>query len=300
MAQFTESYFEELFDFAELDRTVSSTIRLAAKDPKVLYQFFQRYMYFNGYASSVIARLASSIAMSRYLFNDPTCFVSEEADRGFQISAEVMIAASDEGSHEITHRELAQLLGKTLGNYAELSAGERNQMSTIPDWLEEICQDTMAQYQGTPGDVESLIKAIGFHAASELMGDREYALIDMVIRYENEGIGFDRYLKQETKATKIGKHSYLPWGYILIHGKYEGTGAEAKHFVHVLNAINMVVAYRPESEEQITEWVLSGFRSFVELQQSLFKKIFQECLGMGQSKSLEMGQSFKIEQLVSA
>ncbi|MGL6341305.1 MAG: hypothetical protein ACRC80_19450 [Waterburya sp.] len=282
MAQFTESYFEELFDFAELDNTVSSTIRLAAKDPRTLYKFFQRYIYFNGYASSVIARLASSIAMSRYLFNDPTVFVTEEADRGFQISAEVMIAAADEGSHEITHRELAQLLTKTLGDYAELSAGERNQMSIIPNWLDEICQETMGKYQGTPGDAESLIKSIGFHAASELMGDREYALLDMIIRYENKGMGFDRYLTQETKATKIGKHHYLPWGYILIHGKYEGAGAEAKHFVHVLNALNMVLAYRPESEEQLTEWVLEGFRSFIELQQSLFKKIFQECLSMNQ------------------
>lgn len=278
MAQFTENYFEELFDFAALDRTVSSTVRLAANDPKVLYKFFQRYIYFNGYASSVIARLASSIAMSRTLFNDPTVFTTEEADRGFQISAEVMIAAADEGSHEITHRELAQLLTKTLGDYAELSAGERNQISNVPQWLDDICQETMAKYQGTPGDAESLIKAIGFHAASELMGDREYALIDMIIRYENEGLGFDRYLKQETKATKIGKHKYLPWGYILIHGKYEGTGAEAKHFVHVLNALNMVLEYRPESEEQLTEWVLEGFKSFVELQQSLFRKIFQECL----------------------
>ena len=282
MAQFTETYFEELFNFAELDNTVSSTIRLAVKDPKTLYQFFQRYIYFNGYASSVIARLASSIAMSRTLFNDPTVFTTEEADRGFQISAEVMIAAADEGSHEITHRELAQLLTKTLGDYAELSTGERNQISNVPQWLDDICQETMAKYQGTPGDAESLIKAIGFHAASELMGDREYALIDMIVRYENEGIGFDRYLKQETKPTKIGKHKYLPWGYILIHGKYEGTGAEAKHFVHVLNALNMVLEYRPESEEQLTEWVLEGFKSFIELQQSLFRKIFQECLEMSQ------------------
>lgn len=284
MAQFTESYFEELFNFAELDNTVSSTIRLAVKDPKTLYQFFQRYIYFNGYASSVIARLASSIAMSRTLFNDPTVFTTEEADRGFQISAEVMIAAADEGSHEITHRELAQLLTKTLGDYAELSAGERNQISNVPQWLDDICQETMAKYQGTPGDAESLIKAIGFHAASELMGDREYALIDMIVRYENEGIGFDRYLKQETKATQIGKHRYLPWGYILIHGKYEGTGAEAKHFVHVLNALNMVLEYRPESEEQLTEWILEGFKSFIELQQSLFRKIFQECLEMSQTE----------------
>ena len=282
MAQFTESYFEELYDFAELDNTVSATIRLAAQDPQVLYQFFHRYMYFNGYASSVISRLASSIAMSRYLFNDPKVAVKEEADRGFQISAEVMIAAADEGSHEITHRELAQLLTKTLGDYAELSTEECNQMSVVPDWLEEICQETMAKYQGTPGDAESLIKSIGFHAASELMGDREYALLDMIIRYENEGIGFDRYLKQ-TKATKIGKHSYLPWGYILIHGKYEGTGAEARHFVHVLNALNMVLEFRPESNEQLTEWITEGFQSFVELQQSLFKNIFKECLAMKQN-----------------
>lgn len=283
MVQFTESYFEGLFDFAQLDNTVSSTVRLAAQNPQTLYQFFQRYIHFNGYASSVIARLASSIAMSRNLFKDPNVLVNEEADRGFQISAEVMIAAADEGSHEITHRELAQLLSKTLGNYAELSTEQRNQMSDIPQWLEEICFETMAQYQGTPGDVESLVKAIGFHAASELMGDREYALIDMVIRYENEGVGFDRYLKEETKPSKIGKHRYLPWGYILIHGKHEGSGAEAKHFEHVKNALNMVLEYRPESEEQITEWVLAGFSSFVELQQSLFTKIFQECLTVNQA-----------------
>ena len=292
MVQFTESYFEELFDFAELDNTVSATIRLAAKDPQAFYQFFHRYLYFNGYASSVISRLASSIAMSRYLFNDPNVAVKEEADRGFQISAEVMIAAADEGSHEITHRELAQLLSKTLGDYAKLSTEERNEMSQVPDWLEEICQETMAKYQGTPNDAESLIKAIGFHAASELMGDREYALLDMIVRYENEGIGFDRYLKQETKATRIGKHRYLPWGYILIHGKYEGTGAEAKHFVHVLNALNMVLEFRPESNEQLTEWVLEGFNSFIKLQQSLFRKIFQECLKMSQiSQGVEAPKS---------
>ena len=284
MILFTENYFNEFFDFSQLDRTVSSTVRLAAKNPTSFYQFLQRYCYFNGYASSVIARLASSIAMSRYLFMDPNTFDTEQADRGFQISAEVMVAASDEGAYEITHRELAQLLLKTTGDYAELSTGERNQMATIPAWLEEIVQETMAKYQGTPGNAESLIKAIGFHAASELLGDREYALIDMIIRHENKGIGFDRYLRNETSAVRIrqGGHRYDPWCYVVIHGRYEGTGAEAKHFVHVLNALNMIAPNRPESEEQINEWVLEGFRSFVELQQSLFRKIYQECLEMGQ------------------
>ncbi|WP_036479636.1 hypothetical protein [Myxosarcina sp. GI1] len=280
MTLFTENYFNELFDFSQLDRTVSSTVRLAAKNPTSFYKFLQRYCYFNGYASSVIARLASSIAMSRYLFMDRNTFDTEQADRGFQISAEVMVAASDEGAYEITHRELAQLLLKTAGDYAQLSTGERNQMATIPTWLEEIVRETMDKYQGTPGNAESLIKAMGFHAASELLGDREYALIDMIIRHENKGIGFDRYLRNETSATRIreGGHRYDPWCYVVIHGKYEGTGAEARHFIHVLNALNMIAPNRPESEEQINEWILEGFKSFVELQQSLFRKIYQECL----------------------
>jgi hypothetical protein len=211
----------------------------------------------------------------------------EQADRGFQISAEVMIAASDEGSHEITHRELAQLLLKTAGDYADLSIGERNRYAKVPAWLDEIVEDVMAGYQGTPGDATSLIKAIGFHAASEWMGDREYALLDMIIRHENKGIGFDNYLRNETYAVKIGKHRYDPWCYIVIHGKYEGTGAEARHFVHVLNALNMLSNTRPESEAEIIELVLEGFNDFLEIQQRLFRNIYRECLGMTEATPQE-------------
>jgi hypothetical protein len=278
MTVFTEAKFEQDFNFTELEQTVLSTVRLAAQNPKTWYLFLQRYIYFNGYASSVIARLASSIAMSRYLFNDPNEPVIELADRGFQISAEVMIAASDEGSHEITHRALAQLLMKTAADYAGLSTEEQNQFAQIPDWLDSIVKDTMAGYQGTPDDAVSLIKSIGFHAASEMLGDREYALQDMVIRYENKGSGFDRYLKEKTKAVKIGKHRYDPWCYVVIHGKHEGDGAEARHFVHVLDALDMVIACRPEPQEQIIEWVYEGYKTFVELQQRLFTEIYRECL----------------------
>ncbi len=278
MTLFTESFFKELVDFPELDETVISTVRLAAQNPTALYLFCQRYSYFNGYASSVIARLASSVAMSRYLFVDTEVLVIEEADRGFQISAEIMVAASDEGSHGITHRELAQLFLKTAGDYAGLSVQERNQFYQVPAWLQEIVGGVIAGYQGTPNDVASLIKAIGFHAASEMLGDREYALLDMVIRYENRGTGFDRYLTEETSPVKIRGHRYDPWCYVLIHGKHEGSGAEARHFIHVLNALNMLIRYRPESEQQISEWVCEGYKAFVDLQQCLFKKIYQECL----------------------
>ncbi len=278
MSHFSETFFREILDFSDLEKTIASTMHLAAQNPISFYLFLQRYTYFNGYASAVISRLASSIAMSRYLFTDPEILVNEEADRGFQISAEIMIAASDEGAYGITHRELAQLLLTTAGDYAGLPINERNQFSQVPVWLDEIVQDVMTAYQGTPGDVVSLIRAIGFHTASEMLGDREYALLDMIVRYENQGVGFDRYLQEQTSSVPIRGHRYDPWCYVVIHGKHEGTGAEARHFVHVLEALNMVVRYRPESEQQIIEWVLEGYQAFVELQQRLFREIYRECL----------------------
>jgi hypothetical protein len=285
MTLFSENLFRGLVDFSDLDKTVISTVRLAAQKPSNLYLFFQRYCYFNGYASSVIARLASSVAMSRYLFADPNILAIEEADRGFQISAEVMIAASDEGAYGITHRELAQLLLKTIGDYAGLSNQERNEFSQVPPWMHDIVDRVMAGYQGTPGDATSLIRAIGFHAASEMLGDREYALLDMIIRYDNRGTGFDRYLREETSAVKIRGHRYDPWCYVVIHARHKGYGAEAEHIKHVLNALNMLIRYRPESEEQITEWVFEGYKAFVELQQGLLREIYQECLELTETSN---------------
>ncbi|MBD2302186.1 hypothetical protein [Nostoc sp. FACHB-190] len=278
MEIFSETFFKQAFDFAELEQTIASTIRLVAHNPAALYVFWQHYTCFNGYTSSVISRLASSIAMSRYLFTDPEIAVIEEADRGFQISAEIMIAASDEGAYGITHRELAQLLLKTVGDYAGISVEERNQLSQTPVWLDDIVQAVIAGYQGTPGDAVSLIRSLGFHTASEMLGDREYALLDMIIRYENQGVGFDRYLKEKSTPVAIRGHRYDPWCYVVIHGKHEGSGAEARHFDHVLQALNMVVQYRPESEQQIMEWVLEGYQAFTELQQRLFREIYRECL----------------------
>ena len=291
MALFSETTFKDLFDFSELDQTVASTIGLAAQNPVSLYLFFQRYTYFNGYASSVISRLASSIAMSRYLFTDPDTLVIEEADRGFEIAAEIMVAASDEGAYGVTHRALAQLTLKAVGDYAGLAVEERNQFYKVPVWLDEIVETVMAGYQGTPGDAASLIQAIGFHAASEMLGDREYALLDKIVCYENRGSGFDRYLREETSPVKIRGHRYDPWCYVLIHGKHEGSGAEARHFVHVLDALNMLSLYRPEPESQILEWVIQGYKAFVELQQRLFREIYRECL--------ELSQASKTGHLVS-
>lgn len=284
MSLFSETTFKDVVDFSELDRTVTSTIRLAAQDPILLYLFFQRYTHFNGYASAVISRLASSIGLSRYLFKNSELLVTEEADRGMEIAAQVLSAAADEGANDTpVHRALAQLTLKTVGNYAGLSDDQRNEFAKVPAWLQEIVDAVVSGYQGTPGDIASLIRAMGFHLASEMLGDREYALLDTVIRYENQGIGFDRYLREQATPVKIQGHRYTAWSWILIHSRHDGCGVELEHSECALTALNMAVRYSPESDQQMLNWAREGFAAFVEIQQRLFKEIYQECLELSPS-----------------
>ena len=287
MATFSEDFFHDLFDFEQIETTVTSTLRLVIKDPVALYLFFQRYSHFNGYASAMISRLASTIGLSRYTFSNPEMIVKEESDRGMDIAAQVMSAAADEGANGTpVHRALAQLTVRTVGDYADLNDSERNKFANIPDWLKQIVRDVISIYEGKIDDEASMVKAMGFHMASEMLGDREYALIDMVVRHENKGIGFDRYLKQKAKPALINDHRYTPWSWVVIHSKHDGTGVEAEHSEFAVSALNMAVRYGSASEKQIKAWAEEGFRAFVELQQRLFKEICRECLEMAQSKVL--------------
>lgn len=285
MATFSEKNFHELFDFEQIESTITSTIRLVVKDPIALYLFFQRYSYFNGYASAMIARLASTIGLSRYTFSNPELLVKEEADRGMDIAAQVMSAAADEGANGTpVHRALAQFTVKTVGDYAELSDQERNKFAQIPNWLQEIIRNMILIYEGKIDDEASLVKAMGFHMASEMLGDREYALLDMVVRHENQGIGFDRYLKQTAQPVLINDHRYVPWSWVLIHSRYDGSGVEVEHSELALSALNMAVRYGSASEKEMKAWAEEGFRAFVELQQRLFREIRLECLELAQGK----------------
>ena len=286
MTSFSEDYFHKSFDFARLDRTVSSTVRMAARNPINLYLFFQRYTYFNGYSSAMISRLASSIGISRYLFSNSELLVKEEADRGMDIAAKIMSAAADEGAHDTpVHRALAQLTLKTVGNYAELSTEERNQFSQVPNWLDEICDGVMSSYEGKPNDLASLVTGMGVHLASEMLGDREYSLIDMVIRQENQGIGFDLYMKKNRSSAVINGHKYTPWTWVVIHSQHDSSGVEVEHYEYALDAIQMTLRYSGASEQQIMEWVTKGFAEFVNLQQSLFRNIYRECIEFSENNS---------------
>jgi hypothetical protein len=270
--RFTTETFDDLFDRQMNNANIEATIELAASDPVKLYYFMQRYAYFNSFAGSLVARLASSIGISYQLFRQEEVAVVEQSDRGLEIAAKVLAATIDEhadaGAQQVPHRTLAQVTLQAVGDYAQLSNLELNKIGEAPDWMATIIIDLIAGYQGKIDDLEAIVTAIGFHIGSELLADREYSLIDKVVRYTNRGHGFDAWL--QGKQVEVGGKRLSPWYWIVVHGKHNASGVEADHFELALDALNLLAQYRPESHEQIWQWASKGFLDFAGLQQRLF------------------------------
>lgn len=279
---FTTATFDSLFDREENNSKIEATIELAALDPTKLYCFMQRYAYFNSFAGSLVARLASSIGLSYQLFRQSEVAVIEQSDRGLEIAAKVLAATIDEhadaGAQQVPHRTLAQATLQAIGEYAELSEAELNKISQAPSWMETIIQDLIAGYQGRIDNLEALVTALGFHIGSEMLADQEYSLIDKVVRHTNRGSGFDAWLQGKQVLVKSKRLS--PWYWIVVHGKHNSSGVEAEHFQLALDALNLLAQYRPESGELILQWASKGFLDFAELQQRLFSCTQAELTGI--------------------
>lgn len=275
---FTTETFNNLFDRHQIDANVEETIELAAQDSVKLYYFMQRYAYFNSYAGSLVARLASSIGISYQLFRQEGVFVADQADRGLEIAAKVFAATVDEhadaGASQVPHRTLAQVTLKAIGEYADLSDVELNRAAVTPDWMAPLINDAVEGYPGKIGDIEALVTALGFHLGSELLADREYCLIDKVVRHTNRGVGFDAWLKG--KQVEVAGKLLSPWYWIVVHGKHNATAVEAEHSGFAIEGLNLVAKYRPESYDTILKWASKGFLDFARIQQQLFANIKAE------------------------
>lgn len=269
---FTIETFLSLFDCQTNNARIEATVELADSNPVRLYYFMQRYAYFNSFAGSLVARLASSIGLSYKMFQTEGVHVIDQADRGLEIAAKVLLATIDEhadaGAQNVPHRTLAQATLQAVGEYAQLNETELNKITNTPDWMKTVVTNLIGSYQGEINNIEALVTAIGFHLGSELLADQEYSLIDKVVRHTHRGVGFDAWLKGK-QVTIAGKR-LSPWYWIVVHGKHNASGVEAEHFQFALDALNLLAQNRPESNETILKWASKGFLDFATLQQQLF------------------------------
>ena len=155
---------------------------------------------------------------------------------------------------------------------------ERNEFAKVPNWLNSLLTAAVSAYEGVPGNLDALIKGMGVHAASEMLADREYTVIDKVVRHENSGIGFDKYLKNIHGKVELNGKQISAWYWIAIHGSYQESGVEKEHYEAALDALNLAIQYSPYSAEKVQDLVFKGFSGFVQLQQTLFQKVQEECL----------------------
>ncbi|MBE9032264.1 hypothetical protein IQ266_21220 [filamentous cyanobacterium LEGE 11480] len=280
-AVFTAEKFDGCFNLADLNALVEESCRTAIQHPKAFYLFMQRYVHFNGHAGSLVARLASSIGLSRELFLDPNSDVFDQSDRGMEIAARVLAATIDEHSDQhgkgFSHRTLAQATLKSTGDYANLTSAERNELGQIPAWFADLMQEFAQGYQGQPGSLEALVKGMGFHAASEVLADREYVAIDRIVRHENKNSGYDAYLRDGNGRSEIDGRQIGAWYWVAVHGSHTQAGVELEHFDEALSAINLAVRYLPANNE-ISQWVFEGFSQFATIQQNFFREVNRECL----------------------
>ncbi len=279
---FTKQEFNNRFNFDLLDETIEKSCRTAMENPKAFYLFIQRYAHFNGVASSLVTRLASSIGLSRDIFRESDCEIYDEADRGLEVAAKVLEASIEEFSDDhhqgFSHRTLAQATMKAVGNYAGLSLQERNELSKIPDWFSQILAEHSEVYQGEIGNLEALIKAMGFHAASEILADHEYSIIDKLVRGEKVDPNFGQYLKDINGKVDFDGKKASAWYWIGVHSSYNKKSVEEGHYLAALEALDLAIKYCDRSEGEAYKWAFAGFENFVNVQQAFFKELQKECV----------------------
>jgi hypothetical protein len=279
---FTPEKFDSCFNVDNLNKFAEEACRTAVQHPKAFYLFMQRYIHFNSQAGSLVARLASSVGLSRTLFMDSAADVYHESDRGMEIAARIIAATVDEHSDthgkELAHRSLAQATLKSVGDYAQLTAAERNELGQIPGWLASMMEAQTQAYQGEPNNLQALMTAMGVHAASEVLADREYVAIDRIVRFENKNQGYDAYLRDGHGKVEVAGHTIGAWYWVAVHGSHTQSGVEKEHFDEALSAINLATRYLPDDQEMVSRWVFEGFSAFATMQQSFFRQVHEECL----------------------
>jgi hypothetical protein len=237
----------------------------AATEPKQLLSVFGRYVQFNSAFGPGLANLAGEIAAKQGLFVDAEEPVKLLADRAAEVAADFFYAAVDEFDDRLTpwrdtHRTLAQATVKGLGRHFGFALEELDGVIRINAETRGAVARVFQGYGvGERLEERALFEAMGFHVGSEILADREFVVIDEVLRRTRA----DLVAALEAMQIEIlgAKHNAYYW--IRIH-----TGVEAEHFDAALKGVNSALRYYAGRHDaaQVKGWMLGGFARFARVQ----------------------------------
>ncbi len=278
MNRITQERLQSLVDFREDALLIRHALQdaLQAPEPERLVRFFARYTSWNGFFGAGVATLAGKIGRARGLFMDPEEPLASAADRSVLVASYFFDAARDEfddhGSPERDpHRSLAQAFLKALTQIRvpNLSTDRHNQLMADPFWLTALNKAVAFGY-GThrPDDLSTLFSAMGYHLGSELLADREFSIIDRILR---NGSGIADQLRATT--VRIGPEQHNAYVWVQIHSR-SGGAAEADHFAWATQGVNLAFQYvDPALHADLQREVELGFLDFAHDQREFFANV---------------------------
>lgn len=239
-----------------------------AREPEAFLCVLGRYVQFNSAFGPGLANLAGEIAARPGLFRDEAEPVRILADRAAEVGSDFFYAAIDEFDDRATtwrdtHRTLAQATVKGAGAFFGHAPVELNRVLRINRATEEAMRKVWQGYGiGERLAEPRLFSAMGFHVGSEILADREFLIIDQVLKAQRPDLV--AHLSESKVEIAGQKHDAYYW--IHIH-----TGVEAEHFDAALRGVNSALRFYAGAHDpaEVKEWILAGFASFARVQGEL-------------------------------
>ena len=163
------------------------------------------------------------------------------ADRASEVAADFFYAAVDEFDDRATpwrdtHRTLAQATIKGLGLHFGFALEALDGVISINDETKGAMARVFDGYGvGARLEERALFEGMGFHVGSEILADREFVIIDEVLR-RTPARASGRALEGTQVEILGARHNAYYW--IRIH-----TGVEAEHFDAALKGVNRALGF---------------------------------------------------------
>jgi hypothetical protein len=236
-----------------------------AAGPPQLLSVLARYIHFNSAFGPGVANLAGEIGARQALFRDPEQPVHVLADRAAEVASDFFYAAVDEFDDRATpwrdtHRTLAQATLEGAARFFGYEPVQLNEVVRIdPGTVAAMSRVADGYGIGARLDDRRLLAGMGFHVGSEILADREFVIIDEVLKAKHPALVA---ALEAMRVPALGeKHNAYYW--VRIH-----TGVEAEHFDAALGGVNKALRFYagPDDPAAVKGWILDGFARFASVQ----------------------------------